>query len=57
MRLFIFFIPFILLVNQCNSQSVKDTKNKLVGGPCEGCEAVLEYGNKPLSSIITLPGF
>ena len=28
-----------------------------VGGRCEGCEAVLEYGSQKLSSIDTLPEF
>jgi protocatechuate 3,4-dioxygenase beta subunit len=28
-----------------------------VGGPCEGCEAVLEYGRKKLAAIDTLPDF
>ena len=28
-----------------------------VGGRCEGCEAVFEYGSKQLSSVDTLPGF
>ncbi|WP_299440880.1 intradiol ring-cleavage dioxygenase [uncultured Aquimarina sp.] len=31
--------------------------NKIVGGPCEGCEAVFEYGDKKLFSIDTLPDF
>lgn len=30
---------------------------ELVGGPCEGCEAVFEYGNGELSPVDTLPGF
>jgi protocatechuate 3,4-dioxygenase, beta subunit len=46
----------ILFLVSCQAQqSVKP--NKLVGGPCEGCEAVYEYGNKYLRSIDTLPGF
>ena len=28
-----------------------------VGGPCEGCEAVLEYGSRTLSTTDTLPEF
>ena len=28
-----------------------------VGGPCEGCEAVYEYGDKRLSPVDTLPDF
>jgi len=30
---------------------------KAVGGPCEGCEAVFEYGSKKLSWIDTLPDY
>jgi protocatechuate 3,4-dioxygenase beta subunit len=29
----------------------------LIGGPCEGCEAVFEYGTKTLTPISTLPDF
>lgn len=29
----------------------------LVGGPCEGCEAVHEYGDKLLGPVDTIPGF
>lgn len=35
--------------------AVKDAK--LVGGPCEGCEAVLDFGDRQLSSVDTLPDF
>jgi len=41
--------------------SCANTQNKinfqLVGGPCEGCEAIFEYGTKSLSAIDTLPDF
>lgn len=30
---------------------------KVVGGPCEGCEAIFEYGGKTLRAVDTLPGF
>jgi len=30
---------------------------RLVGGPCEGCEAVFEYGDRVLSPVDTLPDF
>lgn len=30
---------------------------QLVGGPCEGCEAIFEYGNRSLSPVDTLPDF
>jgi protocatechuate 3,4-dioxygenase beta subunit len=29
----------------------------LVGGPCEGCEAIFEYGDKQLTAVDTLPSF
>jgi len=29
----------------------------LVGGPCEGCEAIFEYGERTLTSVDTLPDF
>jgi len=38
-----------------NSQKLKAFQ--LVGGPCEGCEAILEYGNKKITAIETLPDF
>ena len=41
--------------SQDNDQSI--TKPKLVGGPCEGCEAVFEYSDKVLSAVDTLPDF
>jgi protocatechuate 3,4-dioxygenase, beta subunit len=42
----------LLLNFQCSGQSPK-----IVGGGCEGCEAIFEYGKKTLSPIDTLPGF
>ena len=33
------------------------TNARLVGGPCEGCEAVLDYGDRELSPTDTLPEF
>lgn len=32
-------------------------QDRQVGGPCEGCEAALEYGEAKLSNTDTLPGF
>jgi protocatechuate 3,4-dioxygenase, beta subunit len=46
-----FFLLILIITNSCYSQ------NNNLGGPCEGCEAVYEYGNKTLSSIDTLPKF
>ncbi len=39
------------------AQSQEDKDYQLVGGPCEGCEAVFEYGDQKLNSIDTLPDF
>ncbi|MBA3986400.1 MAG: intradiol ring-cleavage dioxygenase [Flavobacteriales bacterium] len=39
----------------CNAQTKRTTI--AVGGPCEGCEAIFEYGNKILTSVDTLPEF
>ena len=45
----------LLLTSCANSQN--RVIPRLVGGPCEGCEAVFEYGDKVLTAIDTLPGF
>ena len=38
---------------------VGQTKNnhQIVGGPCQGCEAIFEYGTKKLTTVDTLPEF
>ncbi len=41
------------ICTSCNAQ----TTTKLVGGGCEGCEAIYEYGDKKLILIDTLPEF
>lgn len=33
------------------------SQETLTGGPCEGCEAIFEYGERQLSPVDTLPGF
>ncbi len=48
---------FLLSVTSCQSQHNKIDTNKKVGGPCEGCEAIYEFGNQRLTSIDTLPDF
>lgn len=49
-------ILFILLLFQaCQAQPGESAR--LVGGPCEGCEAIFEYGNKTLSPVDTLVDF
>ncbi|MFD0861775.1 intradiol ring-cleavage dioxygenase [Sungkyunkwania multivorans] len=47
----------ICLCCSCQSQT-KDFEQKInVGGPCEGCKALFEYGDQTLKSIDTLPDF
>ncbi len=45
------FVTFMLIGNSATAQ------NQLLGGPCEGCEAVFEFGDRELSSVDTLPEF
>jgi len=46
-------LVFIILgLTSCNAQT-----SKIVGGACEGCEAIYEYGDKTLTPIDTLPEF
>jgi len=50
-------LAFILFTSSCiKSQNRNDTE-KLVGGPCEGCKAIYEYGDKFLNPIDTISGF
>jgi protocatechuate 3,4-dioxygenase beta subunit len=45
-----------VLLSSCgNSQN--PVSMQLVGGPCEGCDAIFEYGKKNLIAIDTLPDF
>lgn len=38
-------------------RSQEDHQTELAGGPCEGCEAVFEYGDRILLPVDTLPDF
>lgn len=60
-KLLIFTLSLHLIV-ACNAQQKESGTNKKeisrhVGGRCEGCEAIHEYGDKTLSPIDTLPDF
>ncbi len=49
-----------LLVYACPAQHQQPQEavaDRLVGGPCEGCEALYEYGERQLAPTDTLPGF
>lgn len=39
------------------ARSQENKEHRLVGGSCEGCEAVLEYGEQDLNAVDTLPEF
>lgn len=46
-----------LMTSSCRLQNNDNQVYMLVGGPCEGCGAIYEYGDRRLTSIDTLPGF
>lgn len=46
-----------LLLSACANAQQQPAAPQLVGGPCEGCEAVLEYGDRILNAVDTLPDF
>jgi protocatechuate 3,4-dioxygenase, beta subunit len=57
---YIFTVLLLVSLEACAQTEDNDQNRrpeKTVGGPCEGCEAALEFGDKPLTSIDTLPDF
>ncbi|MGB5419907.1 hypothetical protein [Algibacter sp.] len=57
MRYLLYKLCFILVIMSCQGQTKKNKTTQIVGGPCEGCEAIFEFGNKVITSIDTLPNF
>lgn len=53
----ILILSLLFTFTYCRSQTGEHIKYRLVGGSCEGCEAVFEYGDKVLSPVDTLPDF
>ncbi|WFB62267.1 intradiol ring-cleavage dioxygenase [Sphingobacterium sp. WM] len=51
------FSILILLTLTFTYSSCKSQGLRIVGGPCEGCEALYEYQDKILKSVDTLPEF
>jgi len=49
-------ISLSFLMFSCGNAQ-KQGDQRLVGGPCEGCEAVFEYGDRQLTPTDTLPDF
>lgn len=47
----------IMLFASANSQQRDQAKARLVGGRCEGCEAIFEYDERTLAAVDTLPDF
>lgn len=56
MKHFITLFVVINLFTCCHAQDNSETI-RIVGGPCEGCEAIYEFGERVLSPVDTLPGF
>ena len=57
MKKFLIFLLVFSTVTSCRSQTEEPTPNPALGGPCEGCEAIYEYGDQFLDAIDTLPAF
>lgn len=57
MHRLIFFTLFALIASCCGSQTGNAFNPRLIGVPCEGCEAIFEYGDRNLSPVDTLPDF
>ncbi|HNP18503.1 MAG TPA: intradiol ring-cleavage dioxygenase [Fulvivirga sp.] len=47
----------LIVFTTCQSQPGKEGEARHVGGPCEGCEAIYEFGDKLLTPVDTLPEF
>lgn len=46
-----------IFIFSCGESQNNQTASSNLGGPCEGCEAIYEYGTKQLKHIDTLVGF
>jgi protocatechuate 3,4-dioxygenase beta subunit len=51
------FTILIALFYSSSNFPQNDFTPELVGGPCEGCEAVFEFGDRVLSPVDTLPDY
>lgn len=56
MKPILYLVFCMLIITACPSQS-GNPSDQIVGGPCEGCEAIFEYGDKVLTATDTLPKF
>jgi protocatechuate 3,4-dioxygenase beta subunit len=46
----------LFIAGGCQAQDTQSTP-KLIGGPCEGCEAIFEYDDRVLTTVATLPDY
>jgi protocatechuate 3,4-dioxygenase, beta subunit len=54
----IFILMLFIAEAGCSQEKKTTTRGTAhIGGGCEGCEAVLEYGKKTLNNVDTLPDF
>lgn len=51
------FILLVLFSFTFGQAQTKKAGSGRIGGPCEGCEAIYEYGQRILTATDTLPGF
>lgn len=57
---YILMLPLLVSFENCGQTEQSDSRDwneKTVGIPCEGCDGALEFGDKHLTSIDTLPDF
>ena len=59
MKNLMYFLAAVLMSTSCFSQSKQSISSKLIGGPCEDCDALYDYKllNGRINSIDTLQGF
>ncbi|MFN7117445.1 MAG: intradiol ring-cleavage dioxygenase [Saprospiraceae bacterium] len=58
MKMIMMLFSVMMCCSACTESPAQASKtDKKVGGSCEGCEAIYEYGKKKLSSVDTLPDF
>ena len=51
------FAVLIFFLSCTNTQTPSPINYQSIGGPCEGCEAILEFGDRALTQSDTLPDF
>lgn len=54
---FLYLFLCFLFCSCGHSQTPVEEEAELIGGPCEGCEAVFEFGDRSLDPVDSLPGF